>query len=46
MNIITSIRVLKPTLNRLKEMGKKEETYDQIINRLIDLHEKTEKQDK
>lgn len=32
----TSIRVTKETLERLKNLGKKEETYDEIINRLIE----------
>jgi len=38
---ITTVRVLKSTLKRLKELGKKEETYDEIINRLIDKYEIT-----
>jgi len=38
--INTSIRVRKNTLLKLKEVGKKEETYDEIILRLLDLHNK------
>ena len=37
---ITTVRVLKKTLERLKSIGKKEETYDDIINRLIDNQKK------
>ncbi len=32
---ITTIRVTKETLEKLKDIGKKEETYDEIINRLL-----------
>lgn len=32
---ITTIRVTKETLKKLKVIGKKEETYDEIINRLL-----------
>ncbi len=32
---ITTIRVTKETLQKLKDIGKKEETYDEIINRLL-----------
>jgi len=32
---ITTVRVTKKTLKKLKEIGKKEETYDEIINRLL-----------
>lgn len=32
----TLIRVRKSTVERLKEVGYKKETYDDIINRLID----------
>jgi len=37
---ITTVRVSKKTLKRLKSIGKKEETYDEIINRLIDNQKK------
>ena len=30
------IRIRKETVERLKEIGKKRETYDDIINRLLD----------
>jgi len=33
---ITTVRVSKKTLERLKSIGKKEETYDAIINRLME----------
>lgn len=39
----TNIRLSKKTVQRLKNIGKKGETYDDIINRLIDEHEKMEK---
>jgi len=32
----TMIRISKHTRDRLKELGKKGDTYDMIINRLID----------
>ncbi|MCJ7635353.1 hypothetical protein MUP77_23555 [Candidatus Bathyarchaeota archaeon] len=31
----TTIRILKSTRERLADLGKKKETYDEIINRLI-----------
>ena len=34
----TSIRIRKTTVERLKEVGRKGETYDDIINRLIDAY--------
>ncbi|MFW6130596.1 MAG: DUF7557 family protein [Atribacterota bacterium] len=40
MVIQTSIRVQKPTLLKLKEIGKKEETYDEIILRLLEIYNK------
>ena len=33
---ITTVRVTKETLKKLKMIGKKEETYDEIINRLLE----------
>lgn len=33
---ITTIRISKDTLELLKELGKKKETYDDLIKRLID----------
>jgi len=43
MSMYTNIRLSKKTVQRLKNIGKKGETYDDIINRLIDEHEKMEK---
>ena len=40
---ITTVRVLKKTLEKLKSIGKKGETYDEIINRLIESDTKTKK---
>jgi len=34
--LITTIQVRPETRERLKDLGKKGETYDEIINRLID----------
>lgn len=36
----TTIRILRGTRKRLAELGKKTETYDDIINRLADFYEK------
>ena len=33
---VTTIRIKKETATALKEIGKKGETYDDIINRLLD----------
>lgn len=33
---LTSIKIRKGTRDSLKNVGKKGETYDQIINRLLD----------
>jgi hypothetical protein len=33
---LTTIQITKATVERLKEIGRKSETYDQIINRLLD----------
>ncbi len=38
MSSITTIQVKKSTRDRLVEIGKKKETYDDIINRLIDFY--------
>jgi len=40
MIIQTSIRVQKNTLLKLKDIGKKEETYDEIILRLLNIYNK------
>jgi len=37
---MTTISIRKTTRERLKEVGKKGETYDEIINRLIDFWKK------
>ncbi len=43
--LITTIQVRPETRERLKELGKKGDTYDEIINRLIDFWlERSEKQ--
>lgn len=39
----TTIQVFKRTRDRLDEEGKKRETYDDIINRLLDKCGKTKK---
>jgi len=36
---ITTIQVTKETRNKLKELGKKGETYDDIIRKLLKLAE-------
>ena len=33
---ITTLRVRKSTRDRLRELGKKDDSYDDIINRLIE----------
>jgi hypothetical protein len=38
MSKVTSLRVTKQTRNRLSEIGSKRETYDKIIQRLIDFY--------
>lgn len=40
MKEITTIQLTKKTRERLKSIGKKSETYDDIINRLIDNEQK------
>lgn len=39
MGDLTTIPLLKPTRDRLRTIGKKGETYDQLVNRLIDVYE-------
>ena len=39
----TTIRINNTTRDRLVELGKKNESYDTIINRLIDSYEKYDK---
>jgi len=36
---MTTVRLNKATVKRLKQIGRKSETYDQIINRLLDKEE-------
>ena len=36
----TTIAIFTSTRDRLAGIGKKKETYDQIINKLLDEHEK------
>ena len=35
---VTTVKILKRTRDRLADVGKKKETYDGIINRLIDFY--------
>ncbi len=38
MEHITTIQLTKKTRDKLLEVGKKRETYDDLINRLIDFY--------
>jgi len=38
----TSIKIQMSTRDRLVELGKKNESYDTIINKLIDFYQKTQ----
>lgn len=40
----TTIRINTSTRDRLVELGKKNESYDTIINKLIDEHEQNKKE--
>ncbi len=40
MNKITSLRVTRKTRNRLSEIGRKDESFNQIIQRLITFYKK------
>ena len=40
----TTIKVLKSTRERLADLGKKSDTYDEIINKLIDSYIKNNKE--
>ncbi|MEE8403364.1 MAG: hypothetical protein V3R93_06390 [Candidatus Hydrothermarchaeaceae archaeon] len=40
MESITTIQLTKETRDKLLEVGKKRETYDDLINRLIDFYAK------
>ena len=37
---ITTIPLSKPTRDRLRRMGQKGETYDALLNRLMDAYER------
>jgi hypothetical protein len=41
---ITSLKVRKATRDRLGKLGNKTETYDDLLNRLMDSYEKNTKQ--
>ena len=41
---VTTIQITKETREMLKSLGRKGETYDEIIRRLIALAEKAEKE--
>jgi hypothetical protein len=40
MREITTVKVTRKTRDRLAELGKKSETYEEIIERLIEFYEK------
>lgn len=40
----TTIKILKSTRERLADLGKKQDTYDEIVNRLIDSYLKNNKE--
>lgn len=40
MQEITTITIRKETREKLKELGKKGETYDDILNRLIQFYQR------
>ncbi len=40
MESITTIQLTKETRDKLLELGKKRETYDDLINRLIEFYAK------
>lgn len=42
----TTIKILKSTRERLADLGKKQDTYDEIVNRLIDAYLKNNKEGK
>jgi len=39
---VTTIQITQDTREQLKELGRKGETYDQLINRLVKLAKRTE----
>jgi hypothetical protein len=40
MMVRTSIEIRQSTKDRLKDLGKKEDTYDDIVQRLLQAYEK------
>lgn len=40
MKTITTIQLTKRTRSRLQNFGKKGETYDELINRILDVFQK------
>lgn len=40
MGRVTTVKLMKKTRERLAEIGSKKETYDDVINRLIEFFEK------
>jgi len=42
---ITTVKIRRETRDRLADLGSKKETYDQIINRLIDFYKKNKRAD-
>ena len=38
---LTTIQISKMTRDHLKQLGRKGETYDQVVNRLIEMARKT-----
>jgi len=42
MEEATSLRVSRETRNRLSDIGSKDDTFDKIIQRLIDFYENSE----
>lgn len=41
LSAVTSLRVRRQTRDRLSEIGSKDETFDEIVERLIDFYKKT-----
>jgi hypothetical protein len=41
---ITSLKIRKATRDRLGKLGNKTETYDDVLNRLMDFYEKNNRQ--
>ena len=43
MGNVTTVKIMKRTRDRLAKIGSKSETYDDVINRLIEFFEKNSK---